>query len=83
MSKCICGYECRLPGEQEMLDQYGCARTSVRREQPFNNLSLTTCSRDNLPPEAEPIDNGQSFADQFKEKYQPKPKDNGNSKTNS
>lgn len=29
--KCDCGYECRLPGEAEALDLYGCARTVVRK----------------------------------------------------
>lgn len=69
MSKCICGYECRLPGEQEMLDQYGCARTIVRREGPFNSLSVTMCGRDSTPPDAGPIEDGQAFVDKFKEKY--------------
>jgi hypothetical protein len=69
MSKCVCGYECRLPGEQEMLDQYGCAKTIVRREGPFNSLSVTMCSHDNVPPEPRAPEDTQAFADQFLAKY--------------
>lgn len=76
MSKCICGYDCRLPGEQEMLDQYGCARTLVKREGPFNSLSVVMCSRDNLPPEM-PVSDDQSFADAFLAKHR---KDGNNNK---
>jgi len=75
MSKCVCGYECRLPGEQEMLDQWGCARTIVTREGPFNSLSVQMCSRDELPPTVDQTgDGGKSFHDQFVEKYQKKDK---------
>lgn len=66
--KCECGYECRLPGETQMLDKYGCARAIEVRQQPFNNIQVTTCSGDGEPPYLE-IDDGQAFADQFKQKY--------------
>lgn len=72
MSKCICGYECRLPGEQEMLDRYGCARTIERREQPFNNLTVVMCDRDTGAPQL-PDDDSQAFTDAFKQAYQKTP----------
>lgn len=43
MNKCQCGYECRFAGESEMLAQYGCAKTIVKRSGPFGSLSVTMC----------------------------------------
>lgn len=69
MSKCQCGYECRFPGEQEALDKWGCARAMETRQQPFNNLSVTMCSRETGAPLLEEPEDGQAFADAFKQKY--------------
>ena len=69
MSKCICGYECRLPGEQDMLEQYGCAKTIVRREGPFNSLSVTMCSHDSIAPQPSSSEDDKDFAEKFLAKH--------------
>ena len=70
MSKCQCGYECRLPNEEEMLDRYGCARTIERREQPFNNLIVTMCERETGAPLFDDTQSdGKAFVDAYLQKY--------------
>lgn len=68
MSKCTCGYECRFPGEQDMLDQYGCAKTVVSRSGPFNSLSVSMCDINHTPPSNE-VEDTKDFADNFLAKY--------------
>lgn len=69
MGKCRCGYVCRLPGEQEMLDKWGCAKTIEKREQPFNNISVTMCPSDGGDPPASDDEDGEAFTEAFKQKY--------------
>lgn len=78
MIKCPCGYEARLPGESEMIDQWGCAKAIVRRSGPFNSLEVITCSAGTGEPEPTPIDNGEALKEAFAKKYD-KP-DNGSKK---
>jgi hypothetical protein len=72
--KCHCGYECRLPGEAEALEQYGCAKTVSRREGPFGAFQLIQCSQEdrftNKNPELPPIDNGEQFKDAYAKRFE-------------
>lgn len=76
MSKCACGYECRLPGEQEMLGRYGCAKTIEKKEGPFGSLTVVQCGRDQIPPTTA-VEDDKDFADKFLAKYR---KDGNNTK---
>ena len=71
MSKCTCGYECRLTGEEEMRERFGCAKTIERREQPFNNLIVTMCSREegSWTSPADQVEDNTAFTEAFKKKY--------------
>lgn len=78
--KCSCGYECRFPGEAEMLDQWGCAKAAMRKSGPFNSLEVIMCSRDSGNPELTPVDNGEALKAAFAQKYEPKTKPDANTK---
>lgn len=72
--KCKCGYECRLPGEIEAFEQYGCARTVTRREGPFGAFQLVQCSQDEIArqagPELPPTDDGLQFKEAYVKRFE-------------
>ena len=66
--KCSCGYEVRLPGEEEMLAQWGCARAVAIQGTLGTGQRVTMCSHDNVPPDTT-IEDTAAFDEAFKQKY--------------